>query len=182
MTYALFWLPEVLQAAHLNVVLVDGWAERGRAEMGVIQGVMCHHTANKQPGNMPTLQTLIHGREDLPGPQSQLGLGRDGTWYVIAAGRANHAGAGAFRGNKAGNSCFIGIEAENSGLADEPWPPVQYQSYVRGAAALLRKLGAGVDCCIGHKEFALPAGRKIDPSFDMPSFREQVARCLQTSM
>jgi hypothetical protein len=29
--------------------------------------------------------------------------------------------------------------------------------------------------CVGHKEYALPAGRKIDPSFDMIAFRLKVA-------
>jgi hypothetical protein len=174
MSYSLTWLPDVLRAAGLNVVLIDGWAHRGRAAMGAVQGVMCHHTGGPRSGNMPTLATLINGRADLPGPLSQLGLGRDGTYYVIAAGRCNHAGVGEFRGSQAGNSRFIGIEAENQGIAADPWPAVQYQSYVRGVAAILAKLGATVDCCIGHKEFARPVGRKIDPSFDMAHFRERV--------
>lgn len=174
MTYALIWLPDVLRTAGLKVVLVDGWATRGRAEMGTVEGVMCHHTANHRSGNMPTLDTLILGRDDLPGPLSQLGLGRDGTYYVIAAGRCNHAGVGAFRGSTAGNSRFIGIEAEHSGIPSEPWPVVQFEAYVIGVAALLKRIGADAQWCVGHKEFALPAGRKVDPGFDMHRFRCRV--------
>lgn len=178
MTYSLIWLPHVLQAAGLQVVLVDGWASRGCADMGAVEGVMCHHSANPRSGNMPSLDTLILGRDNLPGPLAQLGLGRDGTYYVVAAGRCNHASVGAFRGSSAGNSRFIGIEAEHSGRPSEPWPKAQYAAYVQGVAALLAYLDADADCCVAHKEFALPPGRKVDPCFDMHRFRDQVRRQL----
>ena len=40
-----------------------------------------------------------------------------------------------------GNSSFIGIEAENTGLANDPWPAVQIHAYRRGVAAILKKIG-----------------------------------------
>jgi hypothetical protein len=125
MAHALEWLPDVLLAAGLKVAPVDGWAEREAGDIGSIAGVMCHHTAGPAHGNMPSLRTLIEGRPRLSGPLAQLGLGRDGTFYVVAAGKAHHAGAGMWRGVPAGNSHFIGIEAENTGLHDDPWPGVQ---------------------------------------------------------
>ena len=125
MIYSLTWLPGVLKEAGLKVAEVEGWESRGRAEMGNVAGVICHHTAGPLQGNMPSLGTLVKGRPDLPGPLSQLGLGRDGTYYVIAAGRCNHAGAGRWNGVEAGNTRFIGIEAENAGTAADPWPQVQ---------------------------------------------------------
>ena len=73
---------------------------------------------------MPSLGTLIRGRAGVPGPLSQLGLGRDGTYYIIAAGRCSHAGVGDWQGVTSGNSRYIGIEAENRGRND-PWPSVQ---------------------------------------------------------
>lgn len=174
--FSLIWLPQVLEDAGLKVAMVDGWETRGRGDMGRIAGVICHHTAGPRNGNMPSLRIVTDGRSDLPGPLSQLGLGRDGTFYVIAAGRANHAGAGVWRGVPTGNASFIGIEAENTGLAnDYPWPAVQLDAYQRGVAAILGHLGIGADCCAAHKEFALPAGRKPDPSFDMQAFRSSVA-------
>ena len=178
MTYALTWLPEVLEQAGLKVAETPGWRTRGRGEMGTVRGVICHHTAtpNTHAANMPTLGLLVSGRVDLPGPLCQLALGRDGTFYVVAAGRANHAGAGRWEGLTAGNSGFIGIEAENSGRADDPWPPAQMDAYHRGVAAILRKIGAGANMCCGHKEWA--PRRKADPSFDMPSFRSEVAALL----
>ena len=179
MAFALTWMPAVLEAAGLKVAEVDGWAHRGRAEMGNVLGVMIHHTAGPRPGNMPSLRTLINGRSDLPGPLCHLGLGRDGTWYLVAAGRANHAGAGSWKGVSAGNGSFIGIECENTGGAEDlPWPAVQMDALRRGCAELLRHTGRSVPWCVGHKEFALPAGRKSDPRFDMVSFRREVSDIL----
>lgn len=118
-------------------------AKRGRREIGTIKGVMCHDTVGANTGNMPSLTVLINRRPDLPGPLAQLGLGRDGTFLVIAAGRANHAGAGKWQGLTDGNGTFIGIEAENTGRnkpgdpKHDPWPEVQLDAYRRGAAAIL---------------------------------------------
>lgn len=176
---SLTWLPRVLEDAGLKVATVDGWELRG-GEMGLVRGVICHHTASpRRDLNMPALSVLRDGRPDLPGPLAQLGLGRDGTFYVIAAGRCNHAGAGVWNGVSRGNAHFIGIEAENTGRADDfPWPHVQLEAFQRGVAAILRHLNLGSECCAGHKEYALPLGRKPDPSLDMPGFRAAVARIL----
>lgn len=179
MAHSLIWLPQVLKDAGLKVSLVVGWETRGRGDVGKSVGVICHHTAGPRKGNMPSLNTLIKGRADLPGPLAQLGLGRDGTYFVIATGRCNHAGAGSWQGVRNGNSQFIGIEAENTGLADDsPWPEVQMEAYRRGVAALLKHLGQAADFCAGHKDYALPAGRKSDPNFDMHAFRAAVAAIL----
>jgi hypothetical protein len=178
MVFSLTWLPETLEAAGLKVAETENWRTRGRAEMGAVRGVMCHHTATRGhlDKNMPTLDLLIHGRSDLNGPLAQLGLGRDGTFYVVAAGRANHAGAGSWEGVVTGNSSFIGIEAENSG--SDAWPDVQMDAYRRGVAAILKKIGANANMCCGHGEYALPPGRKTDPNFDMAVFRRAVSELL----
>jgi peptidoglycan hydrolase-like protein with peptidoglycan-binding domain len=180
MPFSLTWLPTVLKNAGLKVAEVDGWPNRGRAEIDAIKGVMCHHTAGPKIGNMPSLKLLVNGRSDLPGPLAQLGLGRDGTYYVIAAGRANHAGAGSWQGLTTGNSSFIGIEAENTGVnkpgdpKHDPWPEIQLDAYRRGVAAILKHIGQGPIMCCGHKEYA--PGRKPDPhTLDMSQFRKEVA-------
>lgn len=178
MVYKLTWLAGVLKEAGLKVAEVPGWESRGRGEMGDAIGVICHHTVGAPTGNMPSLQTLVNGTSQLGGPLSQLGLGRDGTYYVIAAGRCNHAGTGKWMDETDGNARFIGIEAENTGLVTDPWPAVQMDAYKRGAAALLRHMGSSAGYCAGHKEYALPAGRKIDPLFDMTAFRADVASIL----
>jgi N-acetyl-anhydromuramyl-L-alanine amidase AmpD len=181
MAHSLLWLPSVLKNAGLKVALQSGWEDRGHGDVREIVGVICHHTAGPRNLNMPSLKTLIEGRSDLPGPLSQLGLGRDGTFYVIAAGRCNHAGKGIWQKFVNGNSNFIGIEAENSGRFDDPWPEVQMDAYRRGVAAILKHIGRSAEFCAGHKEYALPKGRKPDTSFDMVSFRNSVAAILNGS-
>jgi peptidoglycan hydrolase-like protein with peptidoglycan-binding domain len=179
MPYSLIWLSQVLKDAGLKVAHVDGWEERGNGDVGTVQGVICHHTAGPRSGNMPSLRTVTHGRPDLPGPLSQLGLGRDGTFYIIAAGKCSHAGRGIWKGIKTGNTSFIGIEAENTGLSNDfPWPAVQLDAYQRGVAAVLKHIGRNAKFCAGHREYALPAGRKPDPTFDMDGFRATVAAIL----
>lgn len=179
MAFSLIWLPTVLLDAGLKVAEQPGWKTRGRGDVGTTRGVMCHHTVGSKTGNMPSLNLLTNGRDNLPGPLCQLGLARDGTYFVIAAGRANHAGEGNWQGFTAGNSSFIGIEAENTGRTEgplaDPWPAIQLDAYVRGCAAILKKIRANAIMCCGHKEYALPDGRKIDPTFDMRDFRLQVA-------
>ena len=179
MTFSLTWLPEVLRAAGLKVEEQPGWKTRGRAEMGPVKGVMCHHTCGAMTGNMPSLGVVTNGRPDLAGPLSQLCLGRDGTFFVVAAGRCNHAGLGKWQNITTGNTNFIGIEAQNAGSISGPraeaWPEVQLDAYRRGVAAILKEINADPIMCCGHKEYALPVGRKDDPTFDMEEFRCHVA-------
>jgi hypothetical protein len=179
MAYSLTWLPEVLEDVGLKVAEQPGWRTRGHGDVGTIRGIICHHTAGPLHGNMPSLGVVTNGRPDLSGPLAQLCLGRDGAFYIIAAGRAYHAGAGNWQGVTTGNTSFIGIEAENTGFKMGPnadtWPDVQMDAYRRGVAAILAKIGANATMCCGHKEYALPAGRKSDPTFEMDDFRQQAA-------
>ena len=176
-------LLDFLRKKGLKVAETPGWQGRGKELPGKPLGALCHHTAGPKDGNMPSLQTLINGRPDLPGPLAQFGPGRDGTVYVVADGRANHAGIGEWHGITMGNSFMIGIEAENTGLPeDSPWPKVQIEAYNQLCAALAEWFGWSADAndtrpadhIAGHKEYALPHGRKSDPDFDMPPFRDAV--------
>lgn len=183
MAFSLTWLPSVLRDAGLKVSLVPGWENRGVGDVGQIVGVMCHHTGVNNPNklNIPSLHSLRDGRKAephlsaLPGPLAQLGLARDGTYFVIGAGKAIHAGPGVFKG-VTGNSRFVGIEAENHGSADDPWPQVQLNAYRHGVAAILRRLNRDASFCCGHKEYA--PHRKDDPDLDMNVFRTAVAAIL----
>lgn len=171
-------LADVLRGAGLNVVEVPGWQSRGwrggttpdGGLMGRPQGGLAHHTGTSATagGDYPTLNTIIHGRSDVAGPLANLGLGRDGTWYVIAAGRTNHSGA--VDDQRYFNAHALGVEAEHPGGA-AGWPQAQYDSYVRGCAALGQHFGF---TWRGHKEAAIPHGRKVDPNFDMDSFRAAI--------
>lgn len=174
-------LADVLRGAGLTVVEVPGWRTRGwrggSTPDGGLRGVrggLIHHTgtSTKAKGDYPSLAIVRDGRggpSPVPGPLAQLGLGRSGTWYTVAAGRANHAGA--VDQVDYSNPEAIGVEAEHPGDTS-PWPQEQYASYVTGAGALADRYGI---VWRGHKEAAVPAGRKIDPRFDMDAFRAAVA-------
>jgi hypothetical protein len=169
-------LPALLRAEGLRVVEHGGWRARGRPGAFSPVGVLCHHTAtSKSASDEAVCRLLIVGRSDLPGPLCQIGLARDGTVHLIAAGRANHAGSAKSSGTVAagdGNTLYIGIEAFNDGVG-EPWPAVQYDAYVTLAAALCEHVtGNSAQTVRGHKETSLSG--KIDPRFDMDTFRARV--------
>jgi hypothetical protein len=173
------WIADQCRRAGLEVVEVDGWQTRG-SETFFPQGVVCHHTAGAKQGDMPSLRTLIDGRNASPGrkalhgPLCQVGLSRSGKVYVIASGRANHAGEGEWRGLD-DNAEVFGIEAENVGTAEDPWPARQLAAYYRLAAALMTGPGMSrdADLVCAHREWA--PNRKTDPhTLDMDVFRTKV--------
>jgi hypothetical protein len=168
MAFSLTWLPSVLKAAGLPVIEEPGWQTRGHGDVGTIKGVIAHHTAGPKSGDDPDLGVVTNGRPDLAGPLAQLVLARSGVYHVIAAGKAWHAGAGLWQGVHDGNGQMIGIEAENTGLADDnPWSGVEMDAYAIGVGAILTHIGAKPLMCAGHLEYALPPGRKSDPSFSV---------------
>lgn len=155
----------------LKVEEVSGWKTRGHGQMTSVETIVCHHTAGPATGNYPSLGVVRDGRAGLPGPLAQLGLGRDGTVYVIAAGVAYHAGD--VRSTAYNNWRAIGIEAEATGVTT--WPEVQMDAYARLCAALCDHYDVPASRVLGHKEVCSPAGRKIDPNFDMAAFRGRIA-------
>jgi hypothetical protein len=129
-----------------------------------INGHVGHHTAsNATSGITPSLGTVIYGRPDLAGPLAQTLLGRDARWYIVASGRANHAGSGQWPGIALGNGDTLATEAENNGLNTETWSMNCVRSYARGVAALLNAQGLPAERFCAHYEWATnPVGRKVD--------------------
>ena len=171
MSYALASrLERAVKAAGVKYKQASGWRSRGRGAMGSIASIMCHHTAGPASGNTPSLNVVTHGRPGLSGPLAQLFLARDGTVILVAAGRANHAGR--VSSNRYSNSHSIGIEAEATGVSS--WPAAQVDAYAKLCKALIDEFNLPVSRVIGHKEAAVPRGRKIDPNFNMNGFRKKV--------
>lgn len=165
------WLPGVLRSAGLTVIEVPGWATRGR-ELTTIHGVVWHHTATGPTWTDQRVTDLLRdGRPDLPGPLSQLGLDRQGRYWIVAAGRANHNGYGTW-----GNDS-IGIEAYNAGDGQDPWPTAQLDAYVAGTAAVLAHLGLPAARALAHRE--TDPRRKPDPvGIDMAVMRRRITTLL----
>lgn len=176
-----------LKAEGVHVVEHTGWRTHNRSPRpwGPVNGVVIHHTAGSS-----SLGLVWEGTAALPGPLCHTHLAKNGTATMVANGRANHAGTFAENAFQAvvnessthprpdsaepvdGNQHFYGIEIENLGDGKDPYPSVQYDAAVRWAAAICRAHGWTANSVIGHKE---GTRRKIDPSFDMDTFRDAVA-------
>lgn len=158
--------PEILEACQdhgliLGKTLIEnaGWRTRG-SDVFTPKGSVNHHTAGPRTGDLPTLSTLINGRSDLPGPLCNGALSRSGVIYLIAAGRANHAGLGGWQG-LSGNSSVFGLEIEHCGYADEPMSERQWDAVYRWHAACMQVCGqTDAHLCCQHFEWA--PTRKID--------------------
>lgn len=178
------FLPKLLKAWGVKVEEFAGWKNRGQGDFDTILGVLVHHT-----GAYNTTPSIIaYGHSGLRGLLSQIHLSPKGVATIVGAGTAYHAGEGVIPGvgsgyvpiktargiqnQTIGNGRLIGIEAQHSGTG--PWPKEQYDAYVRTVAAILWYLGLPVSRAIGHKEYATPKGRKVDPNFDMNQFRRDV--------
>lgn len=160
-------LASVLRNAGLTVVETAGWSNRGYAgqDLQAVAGVLWHHTATNRSRfneDAPTLSMCVNGRSDLAGPLCNIVFGRNGTVYLVAAGVANHAGAGSAAGIPVnmGNHYLIGIEMESSGIAPWDWTADQLRVAPHLGAALERAYGVSLQ--IAHYEYSSQG--KIDPA------------------
>jgi len=84
-----------LRAEGLTVVEVGSWRTHNRnhkGSWGPVHGSMLHHTGSK--GEASTVELCRTGYAGLPGPLSQVVIGKSGKVYLLSAGRCNHAGGG----------------------------------------------------------------------------------------
>lgn len=154
-----------IRAKGVTVVEVDGWRTRGGATHDSILALM-HHTAGSANGATPSLAICIFGRggsNPVPGPLVQVLQSRepdgDDKAYVIAAGKANHAGVGVWRG-VSGNTHAAGVEVEHTGVGGVP--AGRREITCRILAALLEGGSRDWRNACQHAEFATPQGRKVD--------------------
>ncbi len=140
-----------------------------------IDVIVLHHTGSN------------NGRADLTWLRSKESavsahylVDRDGRIYqlVADADRAWHAGTCALRGVVTDmNARSLGIELVNDGTGRTPYTEQQYRALEALVPYLVTTYGVPPENVVGHKEVALPAGRKTDPSanFDFARIRRAVA-------
>lgn len=169
----------------LELGFCPGWETRGSPVFWP-QGAVAHHDAVEARWSTPP-GLLISGRPDLAGPLCNTALASTGKVWLVAAGRANHAGTGSWRG-LVGNSTVWGTEAQNAGTG-QTWPDAQIDAYVRLHQALVEfyRWPAGAEMVCRHAEWA--PSRKIDPAgpwedghrweFDASHFRARIAHPLE---
>jgi hypothetical protein len=174
---AITWLADVLRAAGLTVVEHAGWRTRAvDGSWSPRYGIVHATAAPRTQSDTDQVRIVRDGRTGLRGPIANACVDRAGRWHVLAAGRCNttiEGTAGPYQG--LGNTYALGVEACNDNV-DEPWMAVQYDAYVRGWAAIARKLGWTSERLRGHKEHT--PGHKTDPNFSMATFRSRVAAVL----
>lgn len=126
------------------------------------------------------LGVITNGRPDLQGPLSQLNqtrdvdkrTGLDFVW-VVATGKANHAGDGVLNGIT-GNYKLLGLEIDWAGSSEHFGPMRELTSELCMRALL--------DCCAGtdtndvgeHREYARPIGRKQDTNLSGDKLRNRM--------
>lgn len=193
-------LADVLRNAGLRVVEIDGWKTRGRPpETGEFdpRGILQHHTGARDADVTSTMDDHDYavwlatvGRPDLPPPLCQISTGRDGTIYVCAAGRANHAGVAKASGpmpSGDGNALYIGNENQNTGT--EGWGSKQLAAMILADVAISKAYGFPADHTRAHWETSvtgkwdpgdpkgIPLGDKL--VMDMDRFRAAVKATIQ---
>jgi hypothetical protein len=160
-------LPDYCRKYDLEPVIVDGFWTRGVDFPGKPIVSIDHHTAGPLVGYLPSLSTLINGRggaNPLAGPLCNGAAPRsdpgDNKIYLVASGKANHAGTGYWMGAK-GNYDTVGLERELVGNGSDltPW---RNEISIRWHAAVTELLGTTAGHVARHAEFALPPGRKPD--------------------
>lgn len=178
---SLVGLGKRLQRAGLRVKKVAGWESRGGSGAN-FRATTFHHTASgRNSGDAPCLGLVTRGTSVVPGPLCNILISRSGVVYLIAAGRANHAGLGGpLRGipQNSANKMSVGFECENNGLG-EPWPREQLQAIDTAFAVTLKFLRRRARRHFAHREWA--PTRKTDPrGIDMTRDRQRVARIRRT--
>lgn len=174
---------EPLRDFGLDVGFVPGWETRGSSAF-FPAGQVNHHDAIATRWTSPPA-ILIDGRSDLPGPLCNTALQSTGKVWLVAAGRANHAGEGHWL-NLDDNADVWGTEAQNAGTG-QVWPDEQIDAYQRLNAAVCAYLEVDASTICRHAEWTT---RKIDPfgpwesggrwEHDMPAYRARVAELLET--
>jgi len=164
-----------LRARGFEVDEQSGWRSRGSRgrSLVAVEGVMMHHTVDNPPADYPSLRVVRDGRSDLPGPLAQFGVGRSGRILLIAAGLANHAGRTVHGWQQ--NSRCVGIESAHMGTSREEWTTASMAAQRALVEELGREFGFGSSRVVGHKEAAVPRGRKVDPAYDMDAFRRSLS-------
>lgn len=169
----------VLRGARLKVVPIEGWETRSAPGPFTPVGQVVHHTAGAAEGNAPSLPTVINGRPGIPGPLCNGLIARDGTVYLVCAGKANDSGIGnqyvldavkadhapegdaTEPGTISGNPWFYDWEVEAVGDSS-PYPDVQIDALVAVCAAVNLAKGWSANRVLHHREWT---SRKIDMSW-----------------
>lgn len=193
------WL-EALTRFGVDYTIVQGWETRGNLPFNPI-GCLVHHTASDDT----RLSIIVDGVNQgggvfIPGPLVQFYIEdtpSNAAWVVAGERRANHAGQGdpavldrmaadlpvlpnpgPDQANTGSNEKLWGVELEGNGPEDFQPGTYVYDTAVKVYAAQCWWRGWNpLTRVAGHKEWTR---RKVDPAFDMDTFRAAVAATIES--
>jgi len=130
-----------------------------------IDAVILHHTAGSTAeGAISTMKNA--------GISAHYVVDKDGKIYQLVNDKmeAFHAGVAAIRGDSSPtvNQRSIGIEIVNLGTGRDPFTEKQMQALEKLVPWLMKTYKVPMQNLLGHKDVALPKGRKIDPAENFP--------------
>ena len=185
---SLGWLAEALTGAGLTVHETDGWRSRALPGDFAPVGVLLHHTgAVASPeAPAPSLATLRGEGPDAasPGPRCHVLVDRNAECWVVAAGRADHAGRARASGpvpEGDASALYVGLEIEYAATAADPTQyatSAQKSAAVLAAARIVGALGRDHTFVRAHKETST-TGRTDPFNWDMVSIRDSIRQTLE---
>ncbi|MFN8671698.1 MAG: N-acetylmuramoyl-L-alanine amidase [Candidatus Sericytochromatia bacterium] len=97
--------------------------------------------------------------------------------------RAWHAGPSTWLGEWNVNDYSLGIEILNDGDSKDPFTEPQYNAVVKLVSYLMKKYNIPISKVVGHRDIAIPMGRKIDPAdnFDWKLVKSKIRKELDLS-
>ncbi|KFE64820.1 N-acetylmuramoyl-L-alanine amidase [Hyalangium minutum] len=140
-----------------------------------IDTIVLHHTASNNGA-----ADLAHMRDPKAEVSAHYMVDRDGKIYQLVNDqkRAWHAGKGELHGVPTDvNGRSIGIEIVNDGGGKTPYTEAQMKSLTQLTGYLKQQYNVPMGNIVGHKDVAVPKGRKSDPSanFDWERLRKGIS-------
>ncbi len=147
-----------MEKGKIQLVKSPNFNDRPSASITMI---VVHHTV------IPTLEeTVNHFLSAESKVSSHYVIGRDGrtVQMVKDEDRAWHAGISSWKGLDNCNDYSLGIEVVNKGDGAQPFTEEQYHSLYELVEYMVSEYGIKSDMVVGHRDIALPPGRKVDPA------------------
>lgn len=140
--------------------------------------IILHHTAP-----FPSLAKVGYFFQDVNSRvSSHFTVGKDGLIIqsVDEKDRAWHSGPSAWLGKTNVNDYSLGIEILNDGDSKDPFTELQYNAVAKLVSYLMKKYDIPLSKVIGHRDIAIPLGRKIDPAdnFDWKLVKAKIRKGL----
>ena len=157
MSNYLTWLADDLRAVGIKVVEMPGYRTRGHGDFSTTQiSVVWHHDASPVGDSPYSAQAQVNRWDGGDGVSGNCEVDRYGTWFLIGAGVAWHAGN--VLPGMPGNYQSYGVETDHT--TGEDWPEAQLRSMRLGTRVILRRTGGRLHF---HKSICSPVGRQPDP-------------------